>query len=159
MISFLLDFLGCLSALFRSRYNLGLEILALHQQLGILKRKIPRPRLQLQDRVFWILLRVYGGHGATPWLLSNQKPLSPGIGLAFGIDPLHLGIIFLANLELGYLTPPVGMNLFLASYRFSKPLSEVYRSILPILLVFLVGVLCITYVPWLTTALPRVLGR
>jgi tripartite ATP-independent transporter DctM subunit len=86
-------------------------------------------------------------------------PLIIPIGLAFGIDPVHLGIIFLANLELGYLTPPVGMNLFLASYRFSKPMSEVYRSILPILLVFLVGVLCITYVPWLTTALPRVLGR
>jgi len=86
-------------------------------------------------------------------------PLIVPIGLAFGIDPVHLGIIFLANLELGYLTPPVGMNLFLASYRFSKPLPEVYRSIAPILLVFMVGVLCITYVPWLTTALPRVLGR
>jgi hypothetical protein len=57
MISFFIDFLTCLSALFRSRYNLGLKILALRQQLGILKRKIPRPRLQLQDRIFWILLR------------------------------------------------------------------------------------------------------
>jgi len=86
-------------------------------------------------------------------------PLIIPIGLAFGIDPVHLGIIFLANLELGYLTPPVGMNLFLASYRFSKPLSEVSRSIVPILLVLLAGVLFITYVPWLTTALPRALGR
>ena len=86
-------------------------------------------------------------------------PLIIPIGLAFGIDPVHLGIIFLANLELGYLTPPVGMNLFLASYRFSKPLSEVSRSIVPILLVLLGGVLFITYVPWLTTALPRALGR
>jgi putative transposase len=57
MISFFIDFLTCLSALVRSRYHLGLEILALRQQLGILKRKIPRPRLQLQDRIFWILLR------------------------------------------------------------------------------------------------------
>jgi tripartite ATP-independent transporter DctM subunit len=86
-------------------------------------------------------------------------PLIIPIGVAFGIDPIHLGIIFLANLELGYLTPPVGMNLFLSSYRFSKPLSEVSRSIVPILLVLLVGVLCITYVPWLTTALPRALER
>ena len=86
-------------------------------------------------------------------------PLIIPIGVAFGIDPIHLGIIFLANLELGYLTPPVGMNLFLSSYRFSKPLSEVSRSIVPILLVLLVGVLCITYVPWLTTVLPRALGR
>jgi C4-dicarboxylate transporter DctM subunit len=86
-------------------------------------------------------------------------PLIVPIGMAFGIDPIHLGIIFLANLELGYLTPPVGMNLFLASYRFSKPLSEVSRSIVPILLVLLTGVLFITYVPWLTTALPRAFGR
>ena len=57
MISFFVDFLACLSALVRSRYNLGLEILALRQQLGVLKRKHPRPRLQLQDRLFWILLR------------------------------------------------------------------------------------------------------
>ena len=86
-------------------------------------------------------------------------PLIVPIGLAFGMDPIHFGIIFLTNLELGYLTPPVGMNLFLASYRFSKPLSEVSRSIIPILLVLLAGVLCITYIPWLTTALPRALGR
>ena len=57
MISFFIDFLACLSALVRSRYNLGLEILALRQQLGVLKRKHPRPQLQLQDRLFWILLR------------------------------------------------------------------------------------------------------
>jgi putative transposase len=57
MISFFIGFLTCLSAFFRSRYNLGLEILALRQQLGLLKRKHPRPRLQNQDRTFWILLR------------------------------------------------------------------------------------------------------
>ena len=85
-------------------------------------------------------------------------PIVP-IGEVFGIDPVHLGIIFLANLELGYLTPPVGMNLFLSSYRFGKPLPEVYRSIVPILCVLLVGVLVITYVPGLTTLLPSWLGR
>ena len=77
-------------------------------------------------------------------------PLIIPLGAAYQIDPVHLGIIFLANLELGYLTPPVGMNLFLASYRFRKPLPEVYRSIVPILLVLLVGVLVITYVPVLS---------
>ncbi len=86
-------------------------------------------------------------------------PLIVPMGEAFGIDPVHLGIIFLANMELGYLTPPVGMNLFLASYRFDKPLPEVYRSVIPMLLVLLSGVLLITYVPFLTTALPRLLGR
>ena len=86
-------------------------------------------------------------------------PLIAPMGEAFGIDPVHLGIIFLANMELGYLTPPVGMNLFLSSYRFQKPLMEVCRAVVPWLLVLLGGVLIITYVPVLTTALPAWLGR
>ncbi len=84
-------------------------------------------------------------------------PLLIPLGNAFGIDPIHLGIIFLANMELGFLTPPVGMNLFLASYRFNKPMGEVTRSVVPMLLVLLVGVLLITYIPALTTALPGLL--
>ena len=82
-------------------------------------------------------------------------PLIAPMGAAYGIDPVHLGIIFLANLELGYLTPPVGLNLFLSSYRFGQPLTTVYRSILPFLLILLGGVLLITYVPSLTLALVR----
>ena len=82
-------------------------------------------------------------------------PLLIPLGTAFGLQPVHLGIIFLANLELGYLTPPVGMNLFLASLRFGKPMSEVTRSVLPVLAVMFIGVLLITYVPALTTALPH----
>ncbi len=81
-------------------------------------------------------------------------PLIVPLGLVFGIDPIHLGIIFLANLQLGYLTPPIGMNLFLASYRFGKPMSEVIKASLPLLAVFVIGVLLITYVPFLTTWLP-----
>ena len=86
-------------------------------------------------------------------------PLIAPMGEAFGVDPVHLGIIFLANMELGYLTPPVGMNLFLSSYRFGKPLPEVYRSVVPMLLVLLAGVFLITYLPALTTAMPRWFGR
>ncbi|MCX7887888.1 MAG: TRAP transporter large permease subunit, partial [Verrucomicrobiae bacterium] len=86
-------------------------------------------------------------------------PLIVRLGREFGLDPVHLGIIFLANLQLGYLTPPVGMNLFIASYRFDKPLTQVTRAVLPMLAVFAVGVLLITYVPPLTTFLPRWLGR
>lgn len=82
-------------------------------------------------------------------------PLIIPLGSEFGIDPLHLAIIFLANMELGFLTPPVGMNLFLSAYRFNVPMSEVIRSIVPILLVLLGGVLLISYVPFLTTALPH----
>ena len=86
-------------------------------------------------------------------------PLLVPVANAFGIDPLHLGIIFLANLELGFLTPPVGMNLFLASYRFNKPMPEVVRASLGMLVVLLVGVLLITYVPPITTWLPGVLRK
>jgi tripartite ATP-independent transporter DctM subunit len=86
-------------------------------------------------------------------------PLLLPMARQFDVDPVHLGIIVLANLELGYLTPPIGLNLFLASYRFKKPLPEVYRAALPMIVVLGTGVLVITYVPWLTTWLPRVLGK
>jgi len=82
-------------------------------------------------------------------------PIIAPMAAAFDIDPVHLGIIFLANLQLGYLTPPVGMNLFLAAYRFKRPLGEVVVSIIPFLLILLAGVLAITYIPWLTTVLQR----
>ncbi len=85
-------------------------------------------------------------------------PLIVPLGEVFGIDPVHLGILFLANLGLGFLTPPVGMNLFLASYRFGKPMSEVLRASLPYFWLQLVAVLVISYWPWLSVALPRAFG-
>jgi len=81
-------------------------------------------------------------------------PLLVPVGVAFGLDPVHLGIIFLANMELGFLAPPVGLNLLLSSYRFNKPMFEVTRAVIPMLLVLLLGVLLITYCPPLTTFLP-----
>ncbi|MFH1824615.1 MAG: TRAP transporter large permease subunit [Candidatus Firestonebacteria bacterium] len=75
-------------------------------------------------------------------------PLIKPLGLAFGIDPVHLGIIFIANLELGYLTPPVGMNLFLSAYRFDQPVIEVYRCTFKFLLLLFIAVLIITYFPY-----------
>jgi tripartite ATP-independent transporter DctM subunit len=81
-------------------------------------------------------------------------PLLVPLGAALGLDPIHLGIIFLANMELGFLAPPVGLNLLLSSYRFNKPMAEVTRATLPMLLVLLIGVLLITYFPPLTTFLP-----
>ena len=80
-------------------------------------------------------------------------PLIVPLGAAYGVNPIHLGIIFLANLELGYLTPPVGLNLYLASYRFEEPISRVYRDVLIFLAIGLAAVLLITYVPFLTMAL------
>ena len=82
-------------------------------------------------------------------------PLIAPMGRAYGIDPIHLGIIFLANLQLGYLTPPVGMNLFLSAYRFDQPLTRVYRYSFPFLVILLAGVLLITYWPSLSLTLPR----
>jgi C4-dicarboxylate transporter DctM subunit len=86
-------------------------------------------------------------------------PLIVPLGAAYGIHPVHLGVIFIANLELGYLTPPVGLNLFLSSYRFRRPMVEVARAALPMLGVLGVGVALITYVPWLTLGLLEMLGR
>ncbi|HSC27675.1 MAG TPA: TRAP transporter large permease subunit, partial [Vicinamibacterales bacterium] len=85
-------------------------------------------------------------------------PLIAPMGAEFGIHPVHLGIIFIANLELGYITPPVGLNLFLASYRFDRPVFEIYRASAAFLLILGLGVLLITYVPWLTTALLPLVG-
>lgn len=85
-------------------------------------------------------------------------PLVTPIGLAYGVHPVHLGIVFLANLELGYLTPPVGMNLFFASYRFGKPIAEVFRAVAPLFFALAAGVLAITYLPWLSTFLPSLRG-
>ena len=81
-------------------------------------------------------------------------PLIIPMGAVFDIHPLHLGVIFLANLELGYLTPPVGLNLFLSSFRFNRPLIKVYRDTIPFFLLMLLVVLLITYVPSLTLWLP-----
>jgi tripartite ATP-independent transporter DctM subunit len=84
-------------------------------------------------------------------------PLLVPVGMALGIDPVHLGIIFLVNMELGFIAPPVGLNLLLASYRFNQPMLEVMRAVLPMLLILFVGVLVITYIPCLTTFLPGLL--
>jgi tripartite ATP-independent transporter DctM subunit len=77
-------------------------------------------------------------------------PLIIPIAERYQIPMLHLGILFLTNLEIGYLTPPVGLNLFLSSLRFQKPMAEIYRSIVPFLIALLAAQLIITYVPWLS---------
>jgi len=86
--------------------------------------------------------------------LVIMVPLLLPLALGYGIDPLHLGIIFLANMQIGYFTPPVGMNLFIASYRFKKPIIELYRATLPFFAILLIAVLIITYWPALSLTLP-----
>ncbi len=80
-------------------------------------------------------------------------PIILPIAVGYGIHPVHLGIIFLANMQLGYFTPPVGMNLFIASYRFEKPVMLLYRATIPFFVVLLVAVLIITYWPTLSLGL------
>ncbi|MDY6909407.1 MAG: TRAP transporter large permease subunit [Thermodesulfobacteriota bacterium] len=82
-------------------------------------------------------------------------PLVLPLAVGYGIDPVHLGIIFLANMQIGYCTPPVGMNLFIASYRFDQPVVKLYVATLPFLLLLLATVLIITYWPALSLFLAK----
>ena len=79
--------------------------------------------------------------------LVIMSPLIVPIALRFGVDPIHLGIIFLANMQIGYFTPPIGMNLFIASYRFKRSITELYRATLPFMFVLIIALMIITYVP------------
>ncbi len=85
--------------------------------------------------------------------LVIMVPLILPIAVGYGIHPVHLGIIFLANMEIAYLMPPMGMNLFIAMYRFDRPMLEIFRSVLPFVAILLLSVLIITYWPTLTLAL------
>ncbi len=80
-------------------------------------------------------------------------PLTLPIAVGYGIHPIHFGIIFLANMQIGYFTPPVGMNLFIASYRFNKPITELYYATIPFMFILFLAVLIITYWPALTLSL------
>lgn len=116
-------------------------------------------KAQVSDRLtFLILLNLFLlALGAILDIFSAlviMVPLLLPIALGYGVDPVHLGIIFLANMQLGYMTPPVGLNLFIASYRFKKPIIELYWATLPFFAILLVALLIITYLPLLSLALP-----
>lgn len=82
-------------------------------------------------------------------------PLIVPIALSYQVDPVHLGIIFLTNLEIGYLTPPIGLNLFISSYRFDKPILYLYKVSIPFLLLLLIALILITYIPDISLFVPR----
>ena len=98
-----------------------------------------------------VLLLVLGSVLEIYSAIVVLAPLVAPIGAAFGVDPIHLGVVFLANLELGFLFPPMGLNLFLSASRFNKPLPLLYRTALPFLVIMSIGVLLITYWPAITT--------
>ena len=87
--------------------------------------------------------------------LVIMVPLILPVALRYGIDPVHLGVIFVANMQIGYITPPVGMNLFIASYRFKKRVTELFAATIPFMLVLIVALLMITYIPQLSLWLVR----
>jgi len=106
-----------------------------------------------------VLLLVLGSVLEIYSALIILAPLIAPLGAAYGINPVHLGVIFLSNLELGFLFPPVGLNLFLASSRFGKPLPQLYRHVVPFLIILGAGVLLITYIPAMSIGVLTLLGR
>jgi C4-dicarboxylate transporter, DctM subunit len=85
-------------------------------------------------------------------------PLILPIAVSYGVDPIHLGIIFLTNLEIGYSTPPVGMNLFISCFRFKRPVIALYNASVPFLVLLLIALMLITYIPQLSLWLVTTLG-
>ena len=97
-----------------------------------------------------ILLLILGAILDIFSALVIMVPLILPVAVGYGIDPVHLGIIFLANMQIGYFTPPIGMNLFIASYRFQLPVTDIYRATIPFMLVLLLTLVFITYFPQLS---------
>jgi len=106
-----------------------------------------------------VLLLVLGSVLEIYSAIVVLAPLVAPLGIAFGVEPVHLGVVFLANLELGFLFPPMGLNLFLSAQRFQKPLPLLYRKSFPFLVIMAIGVLLITYVPAITTGVVALLTR
>jgi C4-dicarboxylate transporter DctM subunit len=121
------------------------------QLLDFFKAHIENPIL------FLVVLNVFLlAIGCTMGIFSALVvvvPLFTPLAEAYGIDPIHLGIIFLANLEIGASIPPLGINLFIASMRFDKPVLQLYVASLPFIAILLLALAIITYLPWLSLAL------
>jgi TRAP-type C4-dicarboxylate transport system permease large subunit len=106
-----------------------------------------------------VILLVLGSVVEIYAAITILAPLVAPLGAAFEIDPVHLGVIFLANLELGFLFPPVGLNLFLSSSRFGTPLPQLYRHVVPFLIILGAGVLLITYLPAMSVGFLHLMGK
>ena len=112
----------------------------------------------IQSRIlFLVVLNIFLlAVGCTMGIFSALVvvvPLLSPLANAYGIDPIHLGIIFLANLEIGASIPPLGINLFIGGMRFETPVLKLYLASLPFITILLLGLAIITYLPWLSLAL------
>ena len=97
-----------------------------------------------------VFLLIVGGMMDIFSAIIVVVPLIAPIAAQFGIHPVHLAMIFLTNLEIGYITPPVGINLFISSFRFKKPVTRMYSAALPFVLVLLIALAAITYLPFIS---------
>jgi C4-dicarboxylate transporter DctM subunit len=102
-----------------------------------------------------VILLIGGQFMEPSGLLVIVAPLVFPIAIELGIDPIHLGIIMVVNMEIGMITPPVGLNLFVTSGVANMPMMSVVRAALPFLAVLFVFLILITYVPWISTVLPN----
>ena len=115
-------------------------------------------KLHIESKIlFLIVLNIFLlAVGCTMGIFSALVvvvPLLSPIAQAYGIDPIHLGIIFLANLEIGASIPPLGINLFIASIRFERPVLKLYVASLPFIAILLLALALITYIPWMSLVL------
>jgi tripartite ATP-independent transporter DctM subunit len=161
------------AALVKSSVLTGAVLILLSAAMGvtnfIVQAEVPRVlvewvRAHIESQVVFLLalnllLVVVGCLVDIYSAIIVLAPLIVPMGAAFDVDPVHQGVIFLANLELGFLTPPVGLNLYLSSSRFAKPLTDVIRHSFPFLVIMTVAVLLITYVPGMSIGLARLLGK
>jgi C4-dicarboxylate transporter DctM subunit len=149
LVGAILVILGCALAL--TNYLIDADVPG--QLFELLRGRIESRWVFLLALIFFLL--VFGmlleGYPAIIILVPIVLP----IATRYGIDPVHFGIMFLAILQLGFFTPPLGMNLFVASYRFGKPVTEVVRACMPFFFIMLFCVLVITYWPWLSLVLVR----
>ena len=105
-----------------------------------------------------ILLLIMGCFFDTGAAILILAPMLLPAAMALNIAPLHLGIIFVSNLAIGLFTPPFGLNIFVAQSVLKEPMGKISRSLVPYIILYIVGVLIITYVPELSTFLPSILG-
>jgi tripartite ATP-independent transporter DctM subunit len=161
------------SVLLKGSALMGAVLILLSVAMGLTSYLVDA---QIPDALLaWVKVHI---HGQTAFLLALNvillvlgsvleiysaiiilAPLVAPMGAAFGVNPIHLGVIFLANLELGFLFPPMGLNLFLSSSRFQQPLTRLYRDVVPFLVILGVGVLLITYLPGMSLGILSLLGK
>ncbi|MCP5462775.1 MAG: TRAP transporter large permease subunit [bacterium] len=159
-------------AMYKSMVLIGGILIILGTALGVtnfmIDEQIPMRLLEMIQQyitskwIFLILLNIFllivGGLMDIFSAIIVVVPLIKPIAFHYGIDPVHLGIIFLCNLQIGYCTPPIGMNLFIASTRFDRSIIDLYKASAPFLLILLIGLAFLTYIPWLSIGLESLLS-